>query len=108
MSDAVPERIPATQPAFSGGPPGPPKITARGLEDSPPDDPDKTIYLLNQVVVRDLASAIGVKPFKIVADLLALEQFKNADETIDFKTASVIAQKHGYRADNPPPGSLVV
>ena len=55
-----------------------------------------------------MASAIGVKPFKIVADLLALEQFKNADETIDFKTASVIARKHGYRADNPPPGSLVV
>ena|ERR1017187_2639623 len=108
MSDAVPERIPATQPAFSGRPPGPPKITARDLEDSPPDDPDKTIYLLDQVVVRDLASAIGVKPFKIVAELLAMEQFKNADEVIDFETASVIARKHGYQAEKPPPGSLVL
>ena len=108
MSDAVPERIPATQPAFSGRPPGPPKITARDLEDSPPDDPDKTIYLLAQVVVRDLASAIGVKPFKIVAELLAMEQFKNADEVIDFETASVIARKHGYQAEKPPPGSLVL
>jgi hypothetical protein len=107
MSDAVPERIPATQPAFSGGPPGPPKITARGLEDAPPDDPDKTIYLLDQVVVRDLASVIGVKQFKIVADLLALEQFKNADEAIDFEAASIIARKHGYRAEKPPPGSLL-
>jgi translation initiation factor IF-2 len=108
MSDAVPERIPVTQPAFSGRPPGRPKITARGLEDSPPGDPGETVYLLDQVVVRDLASAIGVKPFKIVADLLALEQFKNADETIDFETASVIARKHGYRAEKPPPGSLVL
>jgi translation initiation factor IF-2 len=108
MSDAVPERIPATQPAFSGRPPGPTKITARDLEDSPPDDPDKTIYLLDQVVVRDLASAIGVKPFKIVAELLAMEQFKNADEVIDFETASVIARKHGYQAEKPPPGSLVL
>ena len=107
MSDPVPERIPATQPAFSGQPPGPPKITARDLEDQP-DDPGKTIYLLDQVVVRDLASEIGVKPFKIVAELLAMEQFKNADETIDFKTASVIARKHGYRAEKPPPGSLVL
>ena len=108
MSDAVPERIPATQPAFSGRPPGPTKITARDLEDSPPDDPDKTIYLLDQVVVRDLASAIGVKPFKIMAELLAMEQFKNPDEAIDFKTASIIARKHGYPVEKPPPGSLVL
>ena len=108
MSDSVPEWIPATQPAFSGRPSGPPKITARGQEDSPPDDPGKTLYLLDQVVVRDLASAIEVKPFKIVADLLALERFKNADEAIDFESASVIARKHGYRAKRPPAGVLVL
>ena len=45
---------------------------------------------------------------KVVAELLALKHFKNADEEVDFETASVIARKHGYRADNPPPGSLVV
>jgi hypothetical protein len=49
-----------------------------------------------------------VKPFKIVAELLAMEQFKNADEVIDFETASVIARKHGYQAEKPPPGSLVL
>ena len=108
MSEPVPERIPQTQPAFSGGPPGPPKITARGLEDWGPDDPDKTIYLPDRVAVRDLASAIGAKPFKIVADLLALKQFKNADEEVDFQTASIIAGKHGYRAQRPPPGFLVL
>src|ERR1039458_2634681 len=107
MSDAVPERNPATQPAFSGRPPGPPKITARGLEDSPPDDPDKTIYLLDQVVVRDLASAIGGKPFKIMAELLAMEQFKSPDEAVDFKTDSIIAHQHGYPLEKPPPGRLV-
>jgi hypothetical protein len=43
-----------------------------------------------------------------VADLLALERFKNADEAIDFETASIIARKHGYRAKRPPPGVLVL
>lgn len=68
----------------------------------------KTIYLLERVVVRDLASSIGVKPFKIVANLLALEQFKTADEEVDFETASIIARNHGYRAERPPPGVLVL
>jgi translation initiation factor IF-2 len=108
MSEAVPERIPQTQPVFSGRPAGPPKITARDLADWPADEPGKTIYLPDLVVVRDLASAIGVKPFKIVADLLGLEQFKNADEEVDFETASIIARKHGYRAETPPPGVLVL
>jgi translation initiation factor IF-2 len=108
MSDAVPERIPQTQPAFSGRPPGPPKITARGLEDWPPDGPGKRIYLLDHVAVKDLASAIGVKPFKVVAELLALGQFKNGDEDIDFETASVVARNHGCRAERPPPGMLVL
>jgi hypothetical protein len=65
MSDSVPERIPATQFAFSGRPPGPSKIVGRGLEDSSPGDPGKTVYVLDQMVVRDLASAIGVKPFNL-------------------------------------------
>jgi hypothetical protein len=59
-------------------------------------------------VVRDLASALGVKPFKIVADLLALEQFKNADDEVDFKTAANLARKYGCRAEKPPPGVLVL
>lgn len=58
-------------------------------------------------MVKDLASAIKVKPFKVVAELLALDQFKNADEEVDFETASIIARKHGYRAQRPPPGVLV-
>jgi hypothetical protein len=60
------------------------------------------------VLVRSLASAIGVKPFKIVGDALELKQFKTVDEEVDFATASIIARKHGYRAERPPPGVLVL
>jgi len=106
MSDAVPELIPRTQPAFSGRPPRPPKITTRNLEDQP-DDPGKTVYLLEPVGVRDLASALQLKPYKVVADLMELRLFKFPDDTVDFETASVVARKHGYRAERPPPGVLV-
>jgi translation initiation factor IF-2 len=77
------------------------------LEDQP-DDPGKTVYLIDPVVVRDLASAIQVKPFKVVADLMELSIFKSPNETVDFETAAIVARKHGYRAERPPPGVLVL
>ena len=107
MSEPSEGRTPNTQPSFFGRPPRPPKLTARDLEDQP-DDPGKTIYLLEPVVVRDLASAIQVKPFKVVADLMELRIFKSPDETVDFETAAIVARKHGYRAERPPPGVLVL
>ena len=38
MSDSQPDQTPKTQPASAGGPPSPPKKTARGLGDGFPDD----------------------------------------------------------------------
>ena len=87
---------------------GPSRLGARGLVNSLPKDPSKAIYLLDHVAVKDLASAFNVKPFKVVAELLALGQFKNADEQVDFEIASIIARKHGYQAQRPPPAVLVL
>jgi translation initiation factor IF-2 len=95
-----PEKIPETQPAPSGGPPEPPprppKITARGLLE--PGDSERTVFLADYVIVKDLAELLGMKPFKVVADLLKLRQFKHADECIGFSTAAMIAEKYGYAA----------
>jgi translation initiation factor IF-2 len=106
MTDPRKEPTPSTQPAFSGGPPRPPRRTARDLENQP--DPGRVVYLLDPVVVRDLAGGIGLKPFQVIADLMELKLFKSADETIDFKIAAAVARKHGYRAERPPPGQLVL
>jgi hypothetical protein len=45
MSDAAPDQEPKPQPKFSGGPPRPPKITARGVEDGSPKNPDPLVNL---------------------------------------------------------------
>ena len=45
MSDSVPEHNPKPQPAGSGGPPKPPKKTARGLEDEPPGGAERVLVL---------------------------------------------------------------
>jgi hypothetical protein len=108
MSDPHEERVPKTQPVFSGLPPRPPKVTARGLQGESPDDSRKTVFLPDPVSVRDLASALQLKVFKIVADLMELKLFKRPDDDVDFETATLIARKHGYRAERPPPGVLVL
>lgn len=107
MNNEGEQWVPKTQPSFSGNPPRPPKITARDLEDQP-DDPTRIAYLVEPVEVRDLARFLHLKPFKIVADLLAMKLFKTADDTVDFETASIVARKHGYRAEKPPPDMLVL
>ena len=97
MSEPAEELFPQTQPSFSGRPPRPPKITARGLEDSE-DDTDKVIHVPDPVVVKELAAALKVKPFKVVADLMQLRLFKTPDELISFEVAEIISQWHGYKA----------
>ena len=45
MSDAGSDQEPKPQPKFSGGPPKPPKITARGVEDGSPKNPEPIMNL---------------------------------------------------------------
>jgi len=97
----APERVPDTQPASSGGPPQPPprppKLTARDLLE--PDEPGKRVFVPDYIEVKELAKLLGLKPFKIVAGVLELGIFKNADELIDFSMAATIANKHRYVAE---------
>jgi translation initiation factor IF-2 len=94
-----PEKIPETQPAAAGGPPQPPprppKLTARDLLE--PDEP--RIFVSDQIEVRELAGLMGLKPFKVVADVMELGIFKHADGLLDFSTAATIARKHGFAAE---------
>jgi hypothetical protein len=49
-----------------------------------------------------------MKPFKVIADLMGMRIFKFPHDTVDFQTASLIARKHGYQPERPPPGALVL
>ncbi len=79
-----------------------------GKENKQPARQGKTVYLLEQMSVRDLASALQMKPFKVVADLLELKLFRGPNDLVDFESAALVARKHGYQAEKPPPGMLVL
>jgi translation initiation factor IF-2 len=94
-------KVPDTQAAATGGPPHPPppppKLTARDLLE--PGEPSRRIYVPDYISIKELADLMGLKPFKVVADVLELGIFKHADELIDFPTAATVATKHGYFAE---------
>ena len=96
----IPGKVPDTQAADASGPPHPPppprKLTARDLLE--PGEPSRRIYVPDYISVKELAGLMGQKPFKVVADVLELGIFKQADDLIDFPTAATIATKHGYVA----------
>jgi len=93
-----PEKAPKTQSASSGGPPDPPprppKLISIDLLD--PGDPGERIFLPEHIELRELAGLLHLKPFKVVAEVIALGVFRHADETVDFPTAAVVARNHGF------------
>ena len=95
MSDSRPDQTPKTQPASAGGPPRPPKKTGRGLSDESPEGPH--IDIPDPVILKELAAALGQRPFRVVADLMELGRLVLANDSVDFDTASKVAKKYGFQ-----------
>lgn len=49
-----------------------------------------------QVSVRALAKFLGLKPFKVVAELLKLGVLVNADQNVDLQPGFPVLQQYGY------------
>lgn len=60
---------------------------------------EKIILLKPPIIVKDLAEKMGLKPFKIISDLIAFKVFASADKAIDIEVAEKICEKHGFRLE---------
>ncbi|MDQ8182564.1 translation initiation factor IF-2 [Pelagicoccus sp. SDUM812005] len=98
---------PPAPPALSG-PPKPPAPAGPGAV-APPSaakpeaateagDPDeiKQITLKPPIVVRDFAKEIGVKPFKLISELMEMGIFASVNQSLEEEVASTLAAKHGF------------
>ena len=56
----------------------------------------KTIHLKPPVVVRDFATALGLKPFKLISELMEMGIFASMNQNIDEPVAVKVAEKHGF------------
>jgi translation initiation factor IF-2 len=96
---------PAT-PAKSEAAPPPPKeapgVIADGTTAEAPPAPEaeaetqKVILIKPPIVVKQLASELGLKPHQVIAELMTYNIFANINQTIEPDIASKICESHGF------------
>ncbi|HRJ73046.1 MAG TPA: translation initiation factor IF-2, partial [Terrimicrobiaceae bacterium] len=60
------------------------------------EDGKKIIHLKASIPVKELAPLLGIKPFQVIADLMALQIFANINQNIELDTVAKLCEKHGF------------
>jgi len=63
-----------------------------------PSDLPASVSIPDPVTVRDLASALHIKPYQIIAALIHLNIFAPPNAQLDFNTASALCSRYGVLA----------
>ena len=66
---------------------------AANLEDK------KKIHVKPPIVVRDFAGELGLKPFKLISELMEVGIFASMNQTIDESVATQLALRHGFELE---------
>jgi translation initiation factor IF-2 len=56
----------------------------------------KVIHLKPPIIVRDFATALGMKPFKLISELMEMGIFASMNQAIDEPVAVKVGEKHGF------------
>ncbi len=57
---------------------------------------EKVIHLKPPFTVRDLATAMNIRPFQVIGDLMGMNIFAAINQTIEADVASKVCTKHGF------------
>jgi translation initiation factor IF-2 len=97
---------PATPAKTEAAPPPPkeaPGVIADGTTAAAPPAPEaeaaeaqKVILIKPPIVVKQLASELGLKPHQVIAELMTYNIFANINQTIEPDIASKICESHGF------------
>ena len=85
---------PPPLPGTSSPAPLPPAAVVASVPSVPGDI--KTIHLKPPIVVRDFATALGLKPFKLISELNQAGGFASMNSNIEEAVAVKVAEKHGF------------
>ncbi|HSP41236.1 MAG TPA: translation initiation factor IF-2 [Luteolibacter sp.] len=83
---------------ISDAPPPPPAVTGDSGgddDDESPDDP-KLIVIKPPIMIPELAERLGLKPFKITADLIKIGVFPGPNQPLEPEIAARICEMHGF------------
>jgi len=90
-----PHLVPTPEP-IRPAPAAPIAIPAAAIPDEePPDDP-KLIVIKPPILVPELASRLGLKPFNVMADLIKLGVFPAPNQPLEPDIAAKVCEIHGF------------
>jgi len=84
----TPVSSPGTTPPIPSSNTTPPIVTVQGDV--------KIIHLKPPIVVRDFATALGLKPFKLISEMMEMGIFASMNQNIEEPVAVKLAEKHGF------------
>ncbi|MFP4156686.1 MAG: translation initiation factor IF-2 [Opitutales bacterium] len=90
----APDDVPAETAKPADGPAEPVKPPAEGAQPEGSDEL-KTIHLKPPIVVRDFAVEVGLKPFKLISELMEMGIFASMNQSIEEDVAKTLAERHG-------------
>ena len=90
----TPRSAPPPPPGSSPAPVPPPEVTA--VPEAAPAESINIINLKPPIIVRDFATALGLKPFKLISELNQAGGFASMNSTIEEAVAIKVAEKHGF------------
>jgi len=76
------------------GVPGPASQPAEAVQTAPGEV--KILHFKPPIVVRDFATAIGLKPFKLISELMEMGIFASMTQGLDEAVAVKVAERHGF------------
>ncbi|MGF1483236.1 MAG: translation initiation factor IF-2 [Opitutales bacterium] len=89
----------ASAPSLPPRAPAPPPPSPEGeptAEAAPASGETRLIHAKPPIVVRDFATLIGLKPFKLISELMEMNIFASMNQVIDEEVAVKLAEKHGF------------
>ncbi len=94
---SVPPAIPRPPLPPGAGAPAPVTVPSVTLPEEPTATGDvKIIQIKPPIIVRDFATALGLKPFKLISELNQAGGFASMNSTIEEAMAMKVAEKHGF------------
>ncbi|WP_438482540.1 translation initiation factor IF-2 [Oleiharenicola lentus] len=96
---ALPPRAPATPPVLPPRSATTPPIPSASSITVTEEGGVKIIHLKPPIIVRDFAVALGLKPFKLISELMEMSIFASMNQSIDEAVATKLADKHGFLLD---------
>ncbi len=68
-------------------------------EEKPAEEELRILHVKPPIVVRDFAEQLGIKPFRLISELMEMNIFASMNQVIDENVAQDVAGKHGYLLD---------